>query len=174
MTTSNSIAPLIEIKDLCVRFQMPDHHVDAVQHVSLKVYPGERVAIVGESGAIRSDYSPSEDDDVLVQGIAGDENALGFFGLAYYEANKDKLKLVAVNGVKPNMETVKTGTYAPLSRPLFIYVSKQSTVKPEVASFVRFYLKNAGGVAKTVGYVPLPASDYEESLKKFEDFTTSK
>ena len=131
-------------------------------------------AIVGESGAIRSDYSPSEDDDVLVQGIAGDQNALGFFGLAYYEANKDKLKLVAVNGVKPNMETVKTGTYAPLSRPLFIYVSKQSAVKSEVASFVRFYLKNAGEVAQIVGYVPLPATDYEESLKKFEDFTTSK
>lgn len=127
-------------------------------------------AIVGESGAIRSDYSPSEDDDVLVQGIAGDENALGFFGLAYYEANKDKLKLVAVDGVEPNMETVKTGTYKPLSRPLFIYVSKESGAKPEVSAFVKFYLKNAGSVAKTVGYVPLPDADYEASIKKFEVF----
>ena len=127
-------------------------------------------AIVGESGAIRSDYSPSEDDDVLVQGIAGDKNALGFFGLAYYEANKDKLKLVAVDGVAPNMETVKTGTYKPLSRPLFIYVSKESGVKPEVNAFVKFYLKNAGSVAQTVGYVPLPDADYQNSIKKFEAF----
>ena len=131
-------------------------------------------AIVGKSGAIRSDYSPSEDDDVLVQGIAGDKNALGFFGLAYYEQNKDKLKLVPVNGVSPNMETVKTGTYLPLSRPLFIYVSKESGAKPEVSSFVKFYLKNAAEVAKTVGYVPLPAADYTASLKKFEEFTASK
>ena len=127
-------------------------------------------AIVGESGAIRSDYSPSEDDDVLVQGIAGDINALGFFGLAYYEANQDKLKLVAVDGVLPNMETVKTGVYKPLSRPLFIYVSKESGVKPEVNAFVKFYLQNAAEVAKTVGYVPLPEADYKASIKKFEAF----
>lgn len=127
-------------------------------------------AIVGETGAIRSDYSPSEDDDVLVQGIAGDKNALGFFGLAYYEANKDKLKLVAVDGVAPNMETVKAGTYKPLSRPLFIYVSKESGVKPEVNSFLKFYLKNAGSVAQTVGYVPLPEADYQNSINKLEEF----
>ena len=127
-------------------------------------------AIVGEAGAIRSDYSPSEDDDVLVQGIAGDINALGFFGLAYYEANQDKLKLVAVDGVLPNMETVKTGVYKPLSRPLFIYVSKESGVKPEVNAFVKFYLQNAAEVAKTVGYVPLPEADYKASIKKFEAF----
>ena len=131
-------------------------------------------AIVGESGAIRSDYSPSEDDDVLVQGIAGDKNALGFFGLAYYEQNKDKLKLVPVNGVSPNMETIKTGTYAPLSRPLFIYVSKESGQKPEVQSFVKFYLNNSAEVAKTVGYVPLPDADYKKSIQKFEEFTASK
>lgn len=131
-------------------------------------------AIVGESGAIRSDYSPSEDDDILVQGIAGDKNALGFFGLAYYEANKDKLKLVAVNGVLPTLETVKTNTYTPLSRPLFIYVSKESGSKPAVNAFVKFYLQNAAQVAQTVGYVPLPAEDYEAAIKKFEEFTASK
>lgn len=131
-------------------------------------------AIVGETGAIRSDYSPSEDDDVLVQGIAGDKNSLGFFGLAYYEANKDKLKLVAVDGVAPNMETVKTGTYKPLSRPLFIYVSKESGKKPEVNSFVKFYLSKAGYVAEKVGYVPLPDADYKATIKKFEEFTASK
>jgi len=127
-------------------------------------------AIVGESGAIRSDYSPSEDDDVLVQGIAGDKNSLGFFGLAYYEQNKNKLKLVPVNGILPTMETVKNGTYAPLSRPLYIYVSKESAKKVEVSSFVNFYLKNAAEVAKTVGYVPLPDEDYTSSIQKFNNF----
>ena len=127
-------------------------------------------AIVGKSGAIRSDYSPSEDDDVLVQGIAGDKNSLGFFGLAYYEQNKDKLKLVPVNGVLPTMETVKNGTYAPLSRPLYIYVSKEAAKKVEVSSFVNFYLKNAAEVAKTVGYVPLPDEDYTSSIQKFNNF----
>jgi len=90
--------------------------------------------------------------------------------LAYYEANQDKLKLVAVDGVLPNMETVKTGVYKPLSRPLFIYVSKESGVKPEVNAFVKFYLQNAAEVAKTVGYVPLPEADYKASIKKFEAF----
>ena len=131
-------------------------------------------AIVGESGAIRSDYSPSEDDDILVQGIAGDENSLGFFGLAYYEQNKDKLKLVPVNGVIPTMETVKAGTYAPLSRPLYIYVSKDSGKKVEVSSFVRFYLNNAAKVAQAVGYVPLPEKEYVNSIQKFQEFTSSK
>lgn len=131
-------------------------------------------AIVGESGAIRSDYSPSEDDDVLVQGISGDKNGLGFFGLAYYEQNKDKLNLVPVNGIAPTMETVKNGTYSPLARPLFIYVSKESAAKPEVKSFVSFYLKNAAEVAQTVGYVPLPEQDYSNMLKKFESFAASK
>tara|TARA_Y100000746_G_C15406709_1_gene408637 strand:- start:110 stop:1060 length:951 start_codon:yes stop_codon:yes gene_type:complete len=131
-------------------------------------------AIVGKSGAIRSDYSPSEDDDVLVQGIAGDKNSLGFFGLAYYEQNKNKLKLVPVNGILPTMETVKNGTYAPLSRPLYIYVSKESAKKAEVSSFVNFYLKNAAEVAKTVGYVPLPDEDYTSSIQKFNNFIVIK
>tara|TARA_Y100000589_G_scaffold243642_1_gene231266 strand:- start:2079 stop:3029 length:951 start_codon:yes stop_codon:yes gene_type:complete len=130
-------------------------------------------AIVGKSGAIRSDYSPSEDDDVLVQGIAGDLNSLGFFGLAYYEQNKDKLKLVPVNGILPTMETVKNGTYAPLSRPLFIYVSKEAAKKVEVSSFVNFYLKNAAEVSKTVGYVPLPDEDYTNAIQKFNSFIVS-
>ena len=131
-------------------------------------------AIVGKSGAIRSDYSPSEDDDVLVQGIAGDKNSLGFFGLAYYEQNKNKLKLVPVNGILPTMETVKNGTYAPLSRPLYIYVSKETAKKVEVSSFVNFYLKNAAEVAKTVGYVPLPDEDYASSIQKFNNFVVLK
>jgi phosphate transport system substrate-binding protein len=131
-------------------------------------------AIVGESGAIRSDYSPSEDDDILVQGIAGDKNSLGFFGLAYYEQNKDKLKLVPVNGVLPTMETVKSGVYAPLSRPLYLYVSKIAGQKQEVSSFINFYLKNAAQVAQNVGYVPLPEDDYVNSIQEFLKFIGTK
>ena len=131
-------------------------------------------AIVGESGAIRSDYSPSEDDDILVQGIAGDKNSLGFFGLAYYEQNKDKLKLVPVNGVLPTMETVKSGVYSPLSRPLYLYVSKIAGQKQEVSSFINFYLKNAAQVAQNVGYVPLPEGDYVNSIQGFQKFSATK
>ncbi|HET9487418.1 MAG TPA: PstS family phosphate ABC transporter substrate-binding protein, partial [Chryseosolibacter sp.] len=97
-------------------------------------------AIVGKSGSSRGDYTSSEDDNVLVQGIAGDKNGLGFFGLAYYEENKDKLKLVGVNDGKgvvlPSVETVKNGSYSPLSRPVFIYVTDAALKRPEVASFV--------------------------------------
>ncbi len=131
-------------------------------------------AIVGESGKCRGDYMPSEDDHVLVQGVAGDKNALGFFGLAYYEENMDKLKLIAVDGgdgpVKPSIETVMNGTYKPLSRPLFIYVNSEGAKRPEVVRFVEFYLQNAAKVAEDVGYVPAPQNVYDEQLKKFREF----
>ena len=131
-------------------------------------------AVVGESGASRGDFTASEDDNVLVQGVANDKYGLGFFGLAFYEANKDKLKLVAVDGgdgaVLPTRETIKNSTYAPLSRPLFIYVNGQSVSNPDVANFVEFYLKNAGKVAKDVGYIALTDEEYAREMKKFEDF----
>ncbi|MFQ5446258.1 MAG: PstS family phosphate ABC transporter substrate-binding protein [Saprospiraceae bacterium] len=131
-------------------------------------------AIVGESGASRGDYMPSEDDNVLVQGVAGDKNALGFFGLAYYHENQDKLKLVAVdngNGpVVPSMETVKNGTYAPLSRPIFIYVNSDGAARPEVVRFVEFYLENAADLVPDVGYIPLPAEEYKAQMEKFHAF----
>jgi len=131
-------------------------------------------AICGESGASRGDYTASEDDNVLVQGIAGDKYALGFFGLAYYEENKDKLNLVAVdngNGpILPTSETVENGTYAPLSRPIFIYVSSAATEKPEAVEFVNFYLESAGELVPDVGYISLPATIYEESAEKFDAF----
>ncbi|MFM7259908.1 MAG: PstS family phosphate ABC transporter substrate-binding protein [bacterium] len=117
---------------------------------------------VGKDGSIRSDISVSEDDNVLVRGVSGDENAIGFFGCAYYFENKDKLKSVAVDNGKgpiaPTTETIETGSYAPFSRPLFIYVSKSSAEKPEVAAFVEFYLKNAAELATEVGFVRLPES----------------
>ena len=117
-------------------------------------------AIVGKEKASRGDYTPSEDDDVLVQGVSRTKGGLGYFGLAYYENNQDKLKLVAIdNGsgpVKPSRETVLNGTYQPLARPLFIYVSVKALERPEVAEFVRFYIQNAGKLAEEVGYIGLP------------------
>ncbi|MDP3313166.1 PstS family phosphate ABC transporter substrate-binding protein [Lutibacter sp.] len=131
-------------------------------------------AIVGKSGSSRGDFTASEDDHVLVQGIAGDKFSLGFFGLAYYTENKDKLTLIGVhNGetvVKPTLETVRNGTYSPLSRPLFIYVNSTSVKSPEVIEFVNFYIDNAGKLSKDVGYIPLPAELYtkqKENLKAF-------
>ncbi|NNC95292.1 MAG: phosphate ABC transporter substrate-binding protein, partial [Chitinophagales bacterium] len=99
----------------------------------------------------------------------------GFFGIAYYEENKDKLKLVAVDGgngpVKPSLETVKDGTYAPLSRPLFIYVSSKAIQRPEVVAFVDYYLENAAYLAKDVGYIPMPASEYNAEKAEFSSFS---
>lgn len=130
--------------------------------------------IVGESGQSRGDFTASEDDNVLVQGIEGDKNALGFFGLAYYEENKDRLKLVGVdNGkgtVQPSTETVKNGSYSPLSRPIFIYVSSKAVKRPEVRSFVDFYLDNAGELAQDVGYIALPEDQYQKERDEFSAF----
>jgi len=121
-------------------------------------------AIVGEEDASRPDFTASEDDNMLVQGIAGDPYALGYFGYAYYAENQDKLRLVAIdngNGcVEPTPETVQSGEYAPLSRPLFIYLSKKAMERPEVKAFVEFYLTNAQQLVPDVGYVPLGAETY--------------
>jgi phosphate transport system substrate-binding protein len=126
-------------------------------------------AINKKEHASRGDFTSSEDDNVLVQGIAGDENALGFFGFAYYEENHDKLKLVPVddgkaeNGpgpIAPSVETVQNATYQPLSRPLFLYVARPSLDRPEIQSFVSFYLANAPTLTREVGYIPLPADAY--------------
>ena len=120
--------------------------------------------VVGEVQASRADYTASADDNVLVQGIAGGRYSLGYFGYAYYAENADKLKLVSVdagNGcVTPTSETIENGTYAPLSRPLFIYVSKQSLERPEVKAFVEFYLDNAAELAQEVGYIRLGEAEY--------------
>ncbi len=134
-------------------------------------------AVVGKSGSSRGDFTASEDDHVLVQGIAGDKYSLGFFGLAYYEENKDNLTLIGVNNgtevVKPTLETVKNGTYSPLSRPLFIYVNSTSVKSPEVVEFVNYYLDNAGELSTDVGYIPLPAELYTEQKEAFKAFVES-
>jgi phosphate transport system substrate-binding protein len=121
---------------------------------------------VGKDGSIRSDISVSEDDNVLVRGVAGDEGAIGFFGCAYYFENKDKVKPVAVDGgkgaVPVTVEAIENGSYAPFSRPLFIYVNKKSAERPEVAAFIDFYLTNAPELVGEVGYVKLPESIYSK------------
>ena len=125
-------------------------------------------AVVGKAKSSRGDFTASEDDNVLVQGIANDRNALGYFGFAYYVENQKKLKAVAIDGgkgpVAPSPKTVEDGTYQPLSRPIFIYVSKKSLDKPEVKEFVEFYLKQAPQLVKQVKYVPLPQNVYTIGL----------
>lgn len=129
-------------------------------------------AINGKEKASRSDYTASEDDNVLVEGVSRDVGALGYFGYAYYEENQNKLNAVAVNGVGPSPAAVISGKYQPLSRPLFIYVSKSAASKPAVAKFVRFYLANASKIAKRVGYVGLPSSISRLAMQRFNKKTT--
>lgn len=111
----------------------------------------------------------SEDDNVLVQGVTADKNAIGYFGYAYYLENKDKLQVVTVNGVEPTNDTIESGEYSPLSRPLFVYVSNAAVKENEATyDFIKFTLENAGEMAEVVGYVSLPAEKYEEGLSVLE------
>jgi phosphate transport system substrate-binding protein len=131
-------------------------------------------AVCGKAKSSRGDFTASEDDNVLVQGVAGNKHALGYFGYAYYPPNQSRLKAVAIDWEKdhegpvlPSEETVLKGTYNPLSRPLFIYVSKKSAERPEVQKFTEFYLTNVPALAKEVKYVPLPPPVYELGLERF-------
>ena len=121
-------------------------------------------AVNGKEQASRPDFTASEDDNVLVQGISGDLDSLGYFGFAYYKENRDKLKIVPIDGgtgpIAPTEETINNGTYAPLSRPVFIYVNAASLDKPQVASYIDFYLENAAELASEVGYIAMPAGVY--------------
>lgn len=127
--------------------------------------------VAGDKGAIRADMQVSEDDNVLVRGVTGDEGAIGFFGCAYYFENQDKLKVLKIDGgkgaIEPTPETIESGSYAPFSRPLFIYVNKKSATRPEVKAFVNFYLKNAAELAAEVGYVALPSEIYSRANARF-------
>ena len=130
-------------------------------------------AITGKAKSSRGDFTASEDDNVLVQGVANDVNALGFFGFAYYAENTKKLKAVAVDNGKgpvgPSEKAVLDGSYQPLSRPIYIYVSKKSLAKPEVREFAEFYLKNAPKLVKEVKYVPLPAKVYSVGADRLKN-----
>jgi phosphate transport system substrate-binding protein len=134
-------------------------------------------AINGKSKASRGDFTASEDDNVLVQGVARDVNALGFFGFAYYVENRDKLKAVPIvekagkPAVSPDMKTVLDGTYQPLARPIFIYVNAKSAQKPEVREFVEYYNKHGAKLSREVKYVPLPDKAYTHNLETLTNKT---
>jgi phosphate transport system substrate-binding protein len=131
-------------------------------------------AVNGRAKASRGDYTASEDDNVLVQGVETNKNALGYFGFAYYIAHKDKMRAVEITNprgkaVGPSIEAVNDGSYQPLSRPLFIYVRDSSAQRPEIAEFIKFYLTEGGNLAKEVGYVPLPEQAYKLALQHFNN-----
>lgn len=137
--------------------------------------------INGKAKVSRGDYTSSEDDNILVQGVAGDQYALGYMGLAYFEENRDKLKLVAIddedpaNGsgaIAPSAETVRNGTYRPLSRPIFIYVNPAALSRPEVQKFIEFYVTSATPLVSEVGYVPLTDSEQKLVQQRFAAKTT--
>lgn len=128
-------------------------------------------ATVGKAKSSRGDYTASEDDNVLVQGVSRDVNALGYFGYAYYQENQDKLRAVPISpapgkaAIAPSAQTVENGSYQPLSRPIFIYVNAASYAKPEIRQFVDFYMKNAERLVREVKYVALPAKVYTYNLE---------
>lgn len=131
-------------------------------------------AVTGKSKASRGDFTASEDDNVLVQGVENNRNALGYFGYAYYIAHKDKMRAVAIQNsagkaVLPSIEAVIDGSYEPLSRPLFIYVREAAAQRPEVREFIDFYLTEGAELAKEVGYVPLPEKAYQLARKHFSE-----
>jgi phosphate transport system substrate-binding protein len=165
-----------------IRSEWPDKEIHLFgPGVDSGTYEYFTEAIVKQKKASRGDFTASEDDNVLVQGVASDESALGFFGVAYYEQNKDRLKLVSIddqndaNGKGPQFptyENVLNGVYQPLARPLFIYVSKKSMEKPEVKKFVEFYLENGADLSKEVGYIALPEQAYELASQRFQKGVT--
>jgi phosphate transport system substrate-binding protein len=130
-------------------------------------------AVMGKSKASRGDYTASEDDNTLVQGVENNKNAIGYFGFAYYAAHKDKMRAVPIDGgkgpVEPSLANVTNGTYNPLSRPLFIYVKESSMNRPEVRQFVQFMMTKGGPLVSEVGYLPLPQSAYDLAWKHFND-----
>ena len=130
-------------------------------------------AVMGKSKSSRGDFTASEDDNTLVQGVENNKSALGYFGFAYYAAHKDKLRAVAIDGGKgpvlPSVENVINGTYQPLSRPLFVYVKESSAARPEVREFVQFMMSQGSALVTEVGYVPLPDSAYKLALQHFNN-----
>lgn len=137
-------------------------------------------AINGKAHSSRSEFTKSEDDNVLVQGVAGDKYSLGYFGYAYYLENKDKVKIVPIDdgdgkAVLPNSETIQTGTYSPLSRHLFLYLNTDRVKsKDSLYTFMKFYLENAKTLSKDVGYVPLEDEAYKKALEELEGMRESK
>jgi phosphate transport system substrate-binding protein len=116
-------------------------------------------AVMGTSGSSRTDFTPSEDDNVIVQGVVSNPGGMGYFGYAYFEQNQERLNALSIDGVAPSPESIAAGTYA-LARPMFIYVNAEALRRPQVRRFVAYYLANVAELAPRVGYVPLPAEAY--------------
>jgi phosphate transport system substrate-binding protein len=133
--------------------------------------------INGEEGASRSDYSATEDDNVIVQGVGGEQGGLGYFGFTYFEENQDTLKALEIDAgdgcVAPSVETAQDGTYEPLSRPLFVYVKKESLSKPEVAAFAAYIVENASSIAEEAQFVPLTDAQAQEAQAKLDEATAA-
>jgi phosphate transport system substrate-binding protein len=127
--------------------------------------------INGEEGVSREDYQPSEDDNVLVQGVSGDKNGLGYFGFSYYEQNQDSLNLVGVDDgsgcVKPSKETIQSGEYKPLSRPLFMYPSTKALKQPQVKAFMDYVLENYQSIAEASQIVPMNQQQAQKATSAF-------
>jgi phosphate transport system substrate-binding protein len=130
-------------------------------------------AVNGKAKSSRGDYTASEDDNTLVQGVENNKSAIGYFGYAYYAAHKDKMRAVAIDGgkgpVSPSVDNVINGTYSPLSRPLFVYVKESAMDRPEIKEFVQFVMNNGADLVSEVGYVPLPKNAYSMALKHYND-----
>lgn len=130
-------------------------------------------AVNGKAKSSRGDYTASEDDNTLVQGVENNKSAVGYFGYAYYAAHKDKMRAVAIDGgkgpVAPSVDNVINGTYSPLSRPLFVYVKEAAMDRPEIKEFVQFIMNNGADLVSEVGYVPLPKTAYAMALKHYND-----
>lgn len=159
-----------------VRAEWPDEEIDLYgPGTDSGTFDYFTETINGESGASRPDYQASEDDNILVQGVAGDRYSLGYLGYAYYTENSDKLKIVAIDGgngcVAPSDATIADGSYAPLSRPLFIYVKHAALARPEVRSYVEFLVENAQDVVPATGYHALTPAEYAEDMAKLAAVT---
>ena len=135
-------------------------------------------AIIGKKNNIRADFDKSEDDNFLVNGVAGNKYAMAFFGYAYYKENSSKIRVVPIDGgsgpISPTEVTINDGTYAPLSRPIFIYVNSNSAEKTQVTAFIDYYIENAKNLVGEEGYIPLPDSDYDKASERFKNRMTGK
>lgn len=166
-----------------VRAEWPDEEIHLYgPGVESGTYDYFTEAIVGKSHSSRGDFTASEDDNVLVQGVASDKFALGFFGLAYYEENQNKLKVIGIDDGKtengdgpilPSIETVKNKSYSPLGRPLFVYVNSTAGKRKEVQEFIRFYLDNTNVLTEEVGFIPLTNEETATAKSTWEAFITS-
>ncbi len=159
-----------------VRAEWPDEEIDLYgPGTDSGTFDYFTETVNGESGASRADYQASEDDNILVQGVAGDQYALGYLGYAYFVENSDKLKIVAIDGgngcVAPADETIADGSYSPLSRPLFIYVKHSALDRPEVKAYVEFLVENAQDVVPATGYHALTPEEYAEDMAKLSAVT---